>query len=70
MPASVPKPNEMLPVDSDDHTLEVDMRSFLMDRPEAKAHMESAYEETVYEDPRLGASLTATQVIELLNLGK
>jgi hypothetical protein len=70
MPASMPKPNAMLPIDSDDHTLEVDMRSFLMERPDIKVQMEGTDSDSVYEDPRLGDALTATQVLDLLNLGK
>jgi hypothetical protein len=66
----------MLPIDNDDHTLEVDTRWMLMDRPELRALMESDdtdandEESASYEDPRLADALTATQVLELLNVGK
>jgi len=76
MPKNTPQPNEMLPIDNDDHTLEMDTRWMLMDRPELRALMESdatdANDESssAYEDPRLADALTATQVIELLNVGK
>jgi hypothetical protein len=66
----------MLPIDNDDHTLEVDTRWMLNDSPELKALMDSVDEDVEYEDstdyadPRIGDALTATQVLDLLNLGK
>jgi hypothetical protein len=76
MSKKVPLPNEMLPIDNDDHTLEVDTRWMLMERPELKALMEADdkdindEEASIYDDPRLADALTATQVLELLNVGK
>jgi hypothetical protein len=76
MPPKEPKSDGMLPIDRYDHTLEVDMRYLLAERPELKAELESAGADseydlsTEYEDPRIGAALTATQVLKLLNVGK
>jgi len=74
MPAYAPKPTESAILDNDD-TVEVDMRWLLKDRPGLKAKIESSGSDTaddtsVYDHPTLGSELTATQVIDLLSLGK
>jgi hypothetical protein len=68
MSVDAPKPVPMQPIDYADHTLEVDTRWLLADRPELKEAMERA-SEAMDEDPRI-TDLTATQVNELLNLAK
>jgi hypothetical protein len=78
MSEKAPKANQMLPIDNDDHTMEVDTRWMLMENPQLRALMESddtaieleEDESTDYEDPRLADALTATQVLALLNVGK
>jgi hypothetical protein len=75
MPAYAPKPNELPILDSDD-TVEMDMRWLTKDRPGLKAKIESAGSEApdessiAYDRPTVGSELTATQVIDLLSLGK
>jgi hypothetical protein len=75
MPAYAPMPNDLPILDSDD-TVEVDMRWLTKDRPGLKAKLESAGSDagdensTVYDRPTVGSELTATQVIDLLSLGK
>ena len=74
MPAYAPKPNE-LPILDNDETVEIDMRWLLKDRPDLKAKIESsdsdaADESSSYDRPTVGSELTATQVIDLLSLGK
>jgi hypothetical protein len=75
MPAYAPKPNE-LPTLENDATVEVDMRWLLKDRPGLKAKFESSDSDeadensTAYDRPTVGSELTATQVIDLLSLGK
>jgi len=75
MPAYAPKPND-LPTLDNDATVEVDMRWLLKDRPGLKAKIESAGSDvvddtsSVYDRPTVGSELTATQVIDLLSLGK
>jgi hypothetical protein len=66
MSVNAPKPLDMLPIDYADHTLEVDIRWLLSERPELSEH--AGNEDT--EDPRTAANLTAEQVEELLSRGK
>lgn len=70
MSVDAPKPVPIEPIDYADHTVEMDTRWLLADRPEIKAAMESAAEAMDNEDPRVDSDLTATQVNELLNLVK
>jgi hypothetical protein len=65
-----------LPILDSDNTVEVDMRWLLKDRPGLKAKIESSGSDaddessTAYDRPTVGSELTATQVIDLLSLGK
>ncbi len=70
MPINAPKPHEMQPIDYADHTLEMDTRWMLADKPELKAQVKSSDAETDDEDPRVGADLTETQINELLHRRK
>jgi len=63
MSVNAPKPVEMLPIDYADHTLEVDIRWLLAEKPELSKHSDAG--DT--EDPRAAVGLTAEQVEDLLN---
>jgi hypothetical protein len=69
MSVNAPKPEAMPHIDYADHTLEIDTRWMLTERPGLKARKTSS-DTGANEDPGVGADLTATQVNELLHARK